>query len=100
MKKVSLRQALKFMGYTIVQYKRGFNYRYGFMTKGEDFYYFNYQDLRDDFPTLLVRTADPNIKDRKGRYADWDGGYNTYPSQFSYGINIVELRKKCDFNSN
>ena len=97
MKKVSLRRALKELGYEVVQYHNGYNYRYGFMRKDGQLYYFNYQDLRDTTPRLLVRTADENKKDKKGKYNDWKGGQNTYPNLEKMGLCIVEKRKKWDF---
>jgi len=100
MKKVSLRQGLKALGYDVVQYHNGYNYRYGFMKKDGQLYYFSYEDLRDQKPTLLVRTADENKKDKKGKYNDWTGGRNTYPlnSLESMGLYIVEERKSWDYN--
>lgn len=98
MKKVSLRQGLKALGYEVVQYNNGYNFRYGFMRKDGQLYYFSYEDLRDQTPVLLVRTADESKKDKKGRYNDWRGGINTYPSLEKMGLYIVEKRKRWDFN--
>lgn len=98
MRCVSLRQGLKALGYEVVQYNNGYNYRYGFMKKDGQLYYFSYEDLRDKTPRLLVRTADESKKDKKGKYNDWTGGRNTYPSLESIGLYIVEERKKCDYN--
>lgn len=95
MKKVSLRQALKELGYEVVQYHNGYNYRYGFMRKDGQLYYFSYEDLRWS-PTLLIRTADESKKDKKGKYNDWKGGINTYPNIESIGLYIVEKRKSWD----
>ena len=78
MRKVNLKQALKTLGYEIVQYKKGYNMRSGFMRRNGQLYYFSYEDLRWS-PTLMVRTADETIKDKKGKFADWRGGQNTYP---------------------
>ncbi len=99
MKKVSLRNALKALGYKVVQFNNAFNYRYGFMRKDGQLYYFNYGDLRDVKPILLVRTADESKKDKKGKYNDWKGGRNTYPNLEKLGLHIIEKRKKCDYNS-
>lgn len=98
MKSVSLKQCLKTLGYEVVQYNNGYNYRYGFMRKDGQLFYFSYEDLRDTKPTLLVRTADENKKDKKGRYNDWTGGINTYPNIESIGLYIVEERKSWDYN--
>ena len=99
MKKVSLRKALKELGYEVVQYHNGYNYRSGFMRKDGQLYYFSYEDLRDVEPTLLIRTADESKKDKKGKYNDWRGGRNTYPNLEKMGLCIVEERKRWDFNS-
>ncbi len=96
MKKVSLRQGLKALGYDIVQFNNGYNYRYGFMRKDGQLYYFSYEDLRDTKPRLLVRTADENKKDKNGKYNDFIGGRNTYPNLESMGLYIVEKRKSWD----
>lgn len=98
MRKVSLRQGLKALGYEVVQYHNGYNYRYGFMRKDGQLYYFSYEDLRDQTPCLLVRTADESKKDNKGKYNDWTGGRNTYPRLESIGLYIAEERKRWDFN--
>ena len=79
---------------------KGYNFRSGFMTKGTGFYYFSYEDLRSTRPTLMIRTADPTIKNKKGDYADYRGGPNMYPDLELHGIEINEPRAKCDFNSN
>lgn len=98
MKKVSLRQGLKALGYEVVQYHNGYNCRFGFMRKDGQLYYFSYEDLRDTKPRLLVRTADESKKDKKGKYNDWTGGRNTYPSLEGIGLYIVEERKRWDYN--
>lgn len=99
MKTVSLKTALKKLGYEVVQYHKNYNYRSGFMTKNGQLFYFNYEDLRWT-PTLMIRTADATIKDKKGNYADWTGGRNTYPDQElkELGIRIYEHRQGCDYN--
>ena len=99
MKRVSLKQGLKALGYEVIQYSNGYNYRYGFMKKDGQLYYFSYEDLRNPNPCLLVRTADESKKDKKGKYNDWKGGRNTYPNIESIGLHIVEQRKRWDFNS-
>ena len=98
MKKVSLRQALKALGYKVVQFTNGYNFRSGFMRKDGQLYYFSYEDLRDQTPCLLVRTADESKKDKKGRFNDWRGGINTYPNLEKMGLYIVEKRKRWDYN--
>ena len=101
MKKVNLKQGLKALGYEVVQYHNNYNERYGFMRKDGQLYFFDYGDLRDQKPRLLVRTADESKKDNNGKYNDWTGGRNTYPlnSLESTGLYIVEQRKKWDYNS-
>lgn len=99
MRKVSLKQGLKALGYEVIQYNKGYNYRYGFMKKDGQLYYFNYGDLRNQTPCLLVRIADESKKDKKGKYNDWTGGRNTYPNLESIGVYIVEERKSWDFNN-
>lgn len=98
MRKVNLKQGLKALGYEVIQYHNGYNYRHGFMRKDGQLYYFNYEDLRSQTPCLLVRIADESKKDKKGKYNDWKGGRNTYPSLENIGLYIVEERKRCDFN--
>lgn len=88
----NLRQTLTYLGYKILTYNNGYNYRSGFMEdiKG-NLFYFSFGDLRDKYPKLLVRTA----KDLK----DYSGGINTYPELDN--IIIKELRKpRYDYNSN
>lgn len=99
MKKVSLKKGLSILGYEVVQYHKNYNQRYGFATKNNQLYYFSYGDLRWR-TTLLVRTADESIKDKKGLHADWTGGSNTYPETElnKLGYKIFENFKACDFN--
>ena len=96
MKRVSLKQGLKALGYVVVQFSNGYNFRSGFMRKDGQLYYFSYQDLRDTTPRLLVRTADESKKDKKGKYNDFTGGRNAYPSLEGIGLYIVEKRKSFD----
>lgn len=96
MKSVSLRQGLKALGYEVIQYHNGYNFRSGFMRKDGQLYYFSYEDLRNQNPCLLVRTADESKKDKKGKYNDWTGGRNTFPNIESMGLYIVEKRKSFD----
>jgi hypothetical protein len=95
-KKVSLKQGLKALGYEVVQFNNGYNFRSGFMRKDEQLYYFSYEDLRDVTPRLLVRTADENKKDKNGKFIDFTGGINTYPNLERLGLYIVETRKSWD----
>lgn len=97
---VNLKTGLTKLGYKVLQYSKGYNFRSGFMIKDGVLYYFNYEDLRDTRPTLLIRTADPTIKNKKGQYADYRGGTNTYPDLGRLGIEIHESRGTCDYNSN
>ncbi len=101
MRKVNLKNGLKRLGYTVVQYHKNYNDRSGFMFKDDQLYYFSYGDLRWS-PTLLVRTADVSKVDRKGKYNDWTGGHNTYPINYlnRLGYTIYEPRIACDYNSN
>lgn len=100
MKKVTIKKGLSILGYEIVQYHKNYNQRYGFAIKNNQLYYFSYEDLRWN-PTLLVRTADESKKDKKGLYADWTGGRNTYPETelIKLGYKIFEAFQACDFNS-
>ena len=83
-----------------MQYHKNYNERYGFAIKDNQLYYFSYGDLRWN-TTLLIRTADETIKNKKGLYADWKGGRNTYPENelIKLGYKIFEPFKACDFNS-
>lgn len=96
--KMNLKKALNKLGYNIIQYNKGYNSRSGFMMKDNQLYYFSYEDLRWN-PTLLIRTADPTIKNKKGEYADYRGGRNTFPNLQMLGIEINEPRSKKDFNA-
>ncbi len=96
MKNVSLKQCLKTLGYEVVQFNNGYNFRSGFMKKDGQLFYFDYGDLRDINPTFMIRTADENKKDKKGKYNDWTGGRNTYPNLESMELYIVEKRKSWD----
>ena len=97
MKKLNLKQALRTLGYEVVQYKNNYNARSGFMKKEGQLYYFSYEDLRWN-PTLLVRTADASIVNKKGEFADFRGGQNTYPQPqlTQMGFYIEEQRKNWD----
>ncbi len=96
MKNVSLKQCLKTLGYEVVQFNNGYNFRSGFMKKDGQLFYFSYEDLRDINTTLMIRTADESKKDKKGKYNDYLGGRNTYPNLESMGLYIVEKRKSWD----
>ena len=98
MKKVSLKQCLKTLGYKVVQYNNNYNSRTGFMKKDGQLFYFSYGDLREINTTLMIRTADESKKDKKGKYNDYLGGRNTYPNLESMGLYIVEERKSWDYN--
>ena len=94
MKRVSLKQCLKTLGYEVVQNNNGYNFISGFMRKDGQLFYFRYEDLRDINPTLLIRTADENKKNKHGKFNDLTGGgKNTYPNLESMGLYIVEKRK-------
>lgn len=95
MGKVTLKKAMETMGYEIVQYHKNYNQRSGFAKKDGQLYYFSYEDLRWN-PTLMIRTANPEIKNKKGQYADYTGGMNTYPSLSRYNIEIREKRIGVD----
>lgn len=100
MKKVSLKKALETLGFTVVQYSNGYNFRSGFMRKNDtkELYYFSYEDLRNIKPTLMIRTADETKVNKEGKFNDYTGGQNIYPNLNQHDIYIEEKRKSFDYN--
>lgn len=96
MKKISFKKAIEVLGYEIVKYNKGYNYRSAFAKDDRDqMWYFNIEDLRDSEPTLMYRTAN----DEK----DYTGGTNRYDMNDRLrilGYEVKEPRIECDYNSN
>lgn len=94
MKKVSFRQAIKELGYEIVDYHNGYNYRSAFAKdKDNQLWYFSISDLRDTHPTVMRRTAEDT--------SDYTGGRNMFDVEDmleDLGLYIKENRKNCDYN--
>jgi hypothetical protein len=96
MKVINFKKAIETLGYTIVKYNKGYNYRSAFATdKNNSMFYFNIEDLRDEHPILMYRTA-TDVK-------DYRGGINRYDMEnklYNLGYIVKENRTKCDYNSN
>lgn len=96
MKKVNFKKAIELLGYEIVKYSNGYNYRSCFaMDKENNMYYFSIEDLRDREPKVMYRTA------RDAR--DYTGGINQWDFKRRLerlGYEVLEPRRKCDYNSN
>lgn len=93
MKTLNFKQTIQALGYEIVEYKKGYNFRTAFATKDGQLYYLRLEDLRDTKPHFLYRTAE-NTKDFKG-------GVNRFYSEEDLaekGIRLVEKRGKTDYN--
>lgn len=94
MKIINFKQAIAILGYDLVKYTKGYNFRSAFATKDGQLYYFSIEDLRNEEPFLMYRTAEsvndyhggPNQSDMKWRLAD-------------LGYKVKEPRQKCDYNS-
>lgn len=95
MKSIRFRKAIELLGYKVIKYSKGYNYRYCFaIDKDNNMYYFNIEDLRDSEPSIMYRTA-KDTNDYTGGMNIWD-----FKSRLSaLGYYVVEPRQKCDFNS-
>lgn len=94
MKTLNFKQTITALGYEVVKYSKGYNFRSAFATKDGQLYYFHLEDLRDTKPMFYYRTAEST--------SDYHGG----PNRFIYedeleekGIRLVEPRRACDYNS-
>ena len=94
MKTINLKEALKLFGATNIEISKGtYNYRSGFFDKDGQLFYFIVEDLRDENPSFLIKTA----QHRK----DYTGGTNTYPmGRFleEQGLKLVIPRTRQDYN--
>ena len=96
MKYVSFKKGIELLGYNIVKYNKGYNFRSCFATdKDNNMYYFSIEDLRDEDPKIMYRTA-RDTHDYTGGYNTWD--FDTRLSELGYAVK--ESRQKCDYNSN
>lgn len=95
MEKMTLKKTVEALGYTVEKYTRGYNYRSIFATDTDGkLWYFHIEDLRDSEPRVLRRTAESLM--------DYTGGTNRYDVREmaeKIGVQIVEPRRKCDYNS-
>lgn len=96
MKYVNFKKAIELLGYKVIKYNKGFNYRSAFAEDSNgNIYYFNIEDLRDKHPMIMYRSA----RDTK----DYTGGTNIWNFETrleEIGYCVKENRQKCDFNSN
>lgn len=94
--KVNFRKGIELLGYTIVKYNKGYNYRTCFASDHNgDLYYFSIEDLRDDDPHIMYRTA-RDTRDYTGGYNQWD-----FKNRLArLGYYVKEERQNCDYNSN
>lgn len=95
MKTVNFKKGIELLGYQIIKYTKGYNYRSAFaIDKDGNMFYFNIEDLRDDEPYIMYRTAQHE--------RDYTGGTNQWNFKERLerlGYKVVEPRKKCDYNS-
>lgn len=96
MNTVSFKEGIELLGYTIVKYNKGFNYRTAFArNKDGELWYFSIEDLRDENPILLRRI----VRDLN----DYSGGSNMFNVRGqleNMGYTMVEERSGKDFNGN
>lgn len=94
MKNVNFKKGIELLGYKIVKYNKGYNYRSCFaLDNNNNMYYFNIEDLRDNSPKIMYRTA-KNDKDYTGGINTWD-----FESRLAkLGYYVIEPRTRCDFN--
>ena len=93
MKTINFKKSIQVLGYEIVKYTKGYNYRSAFATKDGQLWYFSIGDLRDQEPHLMYRTAES--------LTDYSGGYNRWDMRdklFQLGYKVVEPRQSCDYN--
>ena len=95
MKTITFINAVKKLGYTIIKYNKGYNYRSVFATdKDGQMWYFNIEDLRDDSPMIYRR----KVRDEN----DYHGEVNRFDVEEKLeelGYRVLERRQKCDYNS-
>lgn len=94
MKKASFKKAIEALGYKIEKYTKGYNFRSAFASKDGQLLYFSLEDLRDDKPSFMYRTAN-SINDYTGGVNRWDGEDRLA----DIGIEIKENRSRGDYNS-
>lgn len=95
MKQLSFRNGIKALGFEVLKYNKGYNFRSLFATdKGGQLWYFSIEDLRDARPRIMRRTAE-SLTDYRGGANRWD----VEDMAEQAGIKIVERRGKSDYNS-
>lgn len=96
MKNINFKKAIEVLGYSIVKYAKGYNYRTAFATDASGaLFYFHIEDLRDKTPALYYRTAKST--------SDYTGGINRMDMRdklAAMGYQVIEPRRACDFNCN
>jgi hypothetical protein len=94
MKVINFKKAIEVLGYNIIKYSKGYNFRTAFATDSNgDMFYFSIEDLRDTTPKLMYRTA----RDTK----DYTGGSNRWDMESRLerlGYKVKENRARCDYN--
>ena len=94
MKTINFKKAIEVLGYDLKKYSKGYNYRSAFAEKDGELYYFSIEDLRDEKPCLMYRTAKS--------LEDYHGGINRFDMEdklAALGYKVKEPRLKCDYNS-
>lgn len=95
MKTLSFRNGIKALGFEVLKYSKGYNYRSLFATDSDgQLWYFHIEDLRDARPLIYRRTAE-SLTDYRGGVNRWD----VEDMAEQAGIKIVERRGKSDYNS-
>lgn len=94
MKTINFKKAIEVLGYKIVKYNKGYNYRSAFATdQRNSMFYFSIEDLRDNSPRLMYRTA-RDTKDYTGGSNQWDMEKRLY----NLGYVVKENRTRSDYN--
>lgn len=96
MKIINFKKAIQVLGYDLEKYTKGYNYRSAFATEKATgkLYYFSIEDLRDEEPKLMYRTAES--------LTDYHGGPNRWDMEDkleALGYKVKEPRIACDYNS-
>lgn len=95
MKTINFKKSIEVLGYNIVKYSKGYNYRTAFATDSNgDMFYFSIEDLRDETPYLMYRKC-KDIHDYTGEHNRWD-----MKSRLErLGYTVKENRQRCDYNA-
>ncbi len=95
MKTITFKDAIKKLGYTIVKYNKGYNYRSAFVTdKNGQMWYFDIEDLRDSEPHIFRRKV--NYKGDYHLHGKKDL-FDVESDLLKLGYKVQEKRQKCDY---